>query len=384
MDLVPLVACAATGLTSGVLGTLLWSRRARTAAPAASAEPSSRTVSDDGGALLARAVAEHMPVAMLAYTETGLVRFANAMASELLFDGAPAVGQNFARLLEQAPPPVKQALGGSASSLFSTEHDGELQTFQVVRHKTRIGSELHILLLVNPLTSEVVRRELDVLKRVIRVMSHELNNSLATMLSLVSSGRFIAEHPERIGKLGAVLDGIEERTKHLQTFLAEYAALSRLPRPKAVEVPWDELLGRLSRQFPTLSVEGGDEAPGWFDPILVEQALINLLKNASEAQGSGLPLELVIRRRDDMIELGVLDRGPGFSDEALSFGLLPFFSTKPGGSGVGLALCRDVAESHGGALRIKSREGGGSAVFLALPVRDARRPRKFVLSLTRA
>jgi signal transduction histidine kinase len=207
---------------------------------------------------------------------------------------------------------------------------------------------------------------------------------LASMSSLVSSARFIIDHPNELDRLGRVLDGIEGRTTHLKHFLNEYAALSRLPRSRPREVPWRPLLARLQQLYPEARIGEPPAESGWFDETQIEQALINLLKNAIEAGGSPRDVELVFRRLDDAIELGVLDRGGGFSAEALQQGLLPFYSTKETGSGVGLALCREVADGHGGSLRIKARDGGGSAVYLVLALKAAPRAnRSLALSLTR-
>lgn len=90
----------------------------------------------------------------------------------------------------------------------------------------------------------------------------------------------------------------------------------------------------------------------------------------------------MFRDRPAALEIGVLDRGKGFSKEALQHGLLPFFSTKQGGSGLGLALCREIAEGHDGSLRVKAREGGGSAIYLTLPHREKQRGQGTSVALT--
>jgi len=343
-----------------------------------------RGASDDSASAPLAAIAEHLPIAVLLFTVDGRIRFANRRAHELLSAGEPLQGRNFLRLLANAPPEVAHALAGSTDALFSLNEDGNQQTFQMLRRDIDLDGSAHVLLLINALTREVARREVDVLKKVIRVINHELNNSLATMSSLVSSGRFIVENPDKLKNLGRVLDGIDDRTEHLQRFLSEYAQLSRLPKPRAAEVQWAPLLARLQTLYPDAQVGTPPPGPGWFDEVQVEQALINLLKNATEAGGSATEVRVVIRALDDSVEVGVLDRGTGFSHEALQQGLLPFYSTKEQGSGVGLALCREVADGHQGSLRIKNREGGGSAVYLVLPAGpdDSEPNRTLVLTLT--
>lgn len=327
-------------------------------------------------------VAEHIPVAVLLYTSDGRIRFANGPAQDLLFAGESALGKNFLQLLELAPAAVRDALLGATDALFTLDHEGESETFQMLRREVPVDGEVHFLLLINTLTREVSRREIDVLKKVIRVISHELNNSLASMTSLLGSARYIVGNPQNLPKLERVLDGLEERTRHLHHFLSEYAVLSRLPKPRPRDVLLERLVQRLKELFPETVFEQPVTTTAWFDETQVEQALINLLKNANEAGGPDDEVRLVFRDRPAALEIGVLDRGKGFSKEALQHGLLPFFSTKQGGSGLGLALCREIAEGHDGSLRVKAREGGGSAIYLTLPHREKQRGQGTSVALT--
>jgi len=371
MDPVLAGTCVGVGAILGGLVGARWGR-ART----------STAVEAPTGADPLECVAENLPAAIVLFAEGGGIRVANRAAETLLFAGQPLVGQNLIQLIANAPQAISQALTGVSDELFTLDEDGAPQTFLLLRREVLLDDAPHTLMLLNPVTREVARRELSVLKNVIRVISHELNNSLASMSSLLNSGRHIAANPDKLPKLGRVLDGLEERTQHLQRFLGEYATLSRLPATQPRRIAWAPMLSRLRLMYPHATIETPDDDTGWIDEAQVEQALINLLKNAQESGGAAEEVRVVFRLDGAKLEIGVLDRGTGFSSEALQQGLLPFYSTKENGSGVGLALCREVAEGHVGSLRIKNRDGGGSAVYLSLPASGQERAARTSVALS--
>jgi two-component system, NtrC family, nitrogen regulation sensor histidine kinase NtrY len=165
-----------------------------------------------------------------------------------------------------------------------------------------------------------------------------------------------------------VFDTIEERARHLGGFVQGYAHFAKLPVPQQAWVelaPFLEALGQHS-QF-RLAATSGSPARAWFDRAQVEQLLINLLKNAKEAGGDVEQVELVVESRGRDLRIEVRDRGPGMSDSVLANALLPFYSTKRSGTGLGLALAREIAEAHSGRLQLANRADGGLVVALSLP-----------------
>jgi nitrogen fixation/metabolism regulation signal transduction histidine kinase len=240
--------------------------------------------------------------------------------------------------------------------------------------------------MVKELTPELGRQEIDVWKNVIRIINHELNNSLAPISSMVHSARLIAQHPEQLGKLGRVFDTIEERTQHLTAFLEGYARFARLPKPRPDRVPWQPFLENLQALFPKAKVGAAPSTDGWFDAGQMQQTLINLLKNATEASGDDPQVELSVEMGEGGAAIiTVADRGSGMSDEVLKNALVPFFSTKEKGTGLGLALCREIVEAHRGKLRLARREGGGMEITSVLPGKaSVVVPRTARLTLTRA
>ncbi len=127
-------------------------------------------------------------------------------------------------------------------------------------------------------------------------------------------------------------------------------------------------MDKLLALWPSVQLVGAlPEEPAWFDPAQLEQVVINLLKNASESGGPPERVELsVVSLGVRGVRITVADRGPGMNPEVMERALVPFYSTKANGSGLGLTLCREIVEAHGGALRLENRDGGGLAVHVRL------------------
>jgi nitrogen fixation/metabolism regulation signal transduction histidine kinase len=318
-----------------------------------------------------RTMVEGVPLALVLYGDSGRIAFTNAAARELFFEGRAVEGQNFLSMLQAAPAPLRQALLTESDELFTVEVDKENETFHLSKRDFDFDGEPHTLLLVKHLTRELARQEAGIWKKVIRVMSHELNNSLAPISSLLHSARLISQHPEQLGKLARVVDVIEERTTHLRTFLDGYARFARLPSPQPAVVEWPRLLSGLQALYPQATFAPPPSRPGWFDAAQVEQVLINLMKNAQEAGGPPESVALEVGEAEGGFRLCVHDRGRGLAPEVLQNALLPFYTTKEKGSGLGLSLCREIIDAHRGRLRIENREGGGATVTVWLPGREA-------------
>lgn len=322
--------------------------------------------------LLLRTLLDASPLAIVFYADAGRIVYTNQSAQRIFFEGEAAEGQNFLRLVASGPAQFRPALLAALDEIVGFDIAGQRQTYHFSRRIIAYGNEPHTLLLVRELTREVARHELEVLKRVVRLISHEVNNSLAPVSSLVHSARQIVKAGERLERLDRVFHTIDERAKHLADFIAGYAALARLPRPQPQEVDWEHLLTRLRALYPQANMSAKAGSRAYFDPGQMEQALINLLKNANEAGGSLADVSLEVVCLDaGGAEVRISDRGRGFSAEGLQNALLPFYTTKAGGSGVGLALVREIVDAHGGYLTLGDREGGGALVTLRLPGRSA-------------
>ena len=186
------------------------------------------------------------------------------------------------------------------------------------------------------MTAELGRQEAEIWKRVIRIISHELNNSLAPISSLAHSGRLIAKDPEQLHRLEPLYASIRERVDYLTNFLEGYARFARLPKPRKQHVVWSEWLAGPRKLYHFEIPSDPPTRSGWFDPSQMQQVLINLLKNSYEASDDDPGVTVrVDRMPDGDARVQVLDRGQGMSEEVIRQALLPFYSTKQGGAGVG-------------------------------------------------
>jgi len=318
--------------------------------------------------LLLQTALDRSPAAIVLVNPLDRVVYANVEARRLFIGGERLKGLRFGDVLEQCPREMAQVLEEGADGLFTVEHEGERETYHVSRRRFTLNGQPHALYLLRRLTAELGRQEAEIWKQVIRVISHELNNSLAPISSLAHSAETISRDPERADRLPGIFSSIRQNTDHLKRFLEGYVRFARLPEPRRQPVSWKEFIERLRtiHSFDLLGTPPAEE--GWFDPAHMQQALTNLLKYAAEASDGRTEVAVRIARAGDGgTFIQVLDRGRGLSEEVMRRALLPFYSTKKGGAGLGLPLCREILEAHGGRIRIQNREGGGTVVTCWLP-----------------
>ena len=319
--------------------------------------------------LLLDTVMQNSPVALVLVDANDRIAYANLASRHLLSGGRSLQGLKFAEALTQSPEALRGAAAEESDSLFSTEIDGVDETFHLSQRAFILQGRTFRLYLLKRLTRELSRQEVSTWKKLIRVLSHELNNSLGPLSSLAHSGAEIARRGD-YASLPAVFSAIAERAEHLHQFVSGYAAFAKLPAPRPETVAWQQFVADLKGQQVFILPQPLPSKPGWFDRIQVEQALINLLKNAHEAGGAEAEVELSIVCAGGDQRIEVRDRGSGMSQTVLAQALLPFYSTKRSGTGLGLALAREIAEAHGGRIQLLNREGGGLIVALDLPWRS--------------
>jgi nitrogen fixation/metabolism regulation signal transduction histidine kinase len=304
---------------------------------------------------LVDSVVAGIDVAIFAIDEAGLLTLANPAACRLLQrDAASLVGQpareaGLAALLDADPEQVCERVFPGGAGLW-----------QVRRQDYRVVGRVHTLLFVSDLKQVLRSEELKAWRQLIRVISHEVNNSLGPIASVGGTLRKLLARETRDGDARDDLDGglaiIEERAIRLGEFIRRYAALARLPEPEKQVFDLAVLLRRLPGLTPACAVEllGPADAslPFFGDPGQIEPLLINLLTNAVEAGAS----RIALRWQGVPLHIAVVDNGRGVANPTNLF--VPFYTTKPSGSGIGLVLCRQIAEAHHGSLTIQNNADG--------------------------
>lgn len=330
--------------------------------------------------LLLDTMVQNTPVSMLLLANGGdgiqRVVFSNLAARKLLHNGWKLEGQRMQDVLETMPVELRDAIVRGGDSLFAVRQDDsddeeDEQVYHLSRRNFHLNGRPHDLLLIRLLTAELRRQEVQTWKKVIRVISHELNNSLAPIASLAHSGGELMRRG-KTERLEEVFATIEERARHLEGFIRGYARFAKLPQPQLQNVQWIQFLTSLQHQIPFRMQGIGDDLHSRVDIAQLGQALLNLLKNAHEAGGDAEPpnddVEVRLTRLPQWLRLEVLDRGKGMNEAVLQNALMPFYSTKRNGTGLGLALTREIVEAHGGRISLQNRREGGLCVAIFLPV----------------
>lgn len=323
---------------------------------------------------LLRTVMEEINIAIFAFDGDRRLRLANH-AGQLLLD-KPAE-----RILGRDAEEVglAECLGGEPARLLTIAFPGGSGRWGMRRTEFREGGRPHQLVVIADLSRTLREEELLAWQRLVRVLGHELNNSLAPIKSIAGSLSALLRSPRRAADweddMRSGLDIIGARAESLARFMQAYARLARLPQPTLAPCALRPLVQRVVALETRLAVRQFDDPDLTLscDAAQIEQLVINLVKNAVDAAleeraagRTAAGVRLRWRSVAGGVELLVEDDGPGIAQTTNLF--VPFFTTKPEGSGIGLVLCRQIAENHGGSLTLANREdASGCVATLRLP-----------------
>jgi two-component system nitrogen regulation sensor histidine kinase NtrY len=251
---------------------------------------------------------------------------------------------------------------------------GGVGRWEIRRGTFREGGMQHQLLVLTDLSQTLREEERSAWQRLLRVLGHELNNSLAPIKSV--AGRLAdlikrqPQPPDWRDDMHRGLEVISARADSLARFIESYSKLARLPQPRLASLNIGDLIKRvatLETRLP-VKVDYGPDMVVRADSVQLEQLLINLIRNAADASlETNGRVEVGWARHNGQLEVWVKDEGPGLANTANLF--VPFFTTKATGSGIGLVLSRQIAEAHGGTLTLENRvQSAGCKARLRLPV----------------
>jgi nitrogen fixation/metabolism regulation signal transduction histidine kinase len=325
-------------------------------------------------------VMTHISIGLLAFDATGKIDFINMSTRRLLgipntksIDEIAHVSQTMTDSLYSIRPGQKL--------LIKVEQDGELLQLSLAATEIRLSRVMIKLVSIQNIASELAEREMQAWQQLVRVLTHEIMNSVTPIASLASTARDLL-HPSTNGSspdrpsitmsskvaedLGSAVETIEKRSEGLVRFVQSYRRLTRIPKPTFRIVPVADIFRRVIQLMSSREDAKGVEFSSsvepeslelMADPDLLEQVLLNLMINALEsltehAHGE-INLTAILNDRGSII-IGVADNGSGIHQEALESIFIPFFTTKPEGSGLGLSLSRQIIRLHGGEISATS------------------------------
>lgn len=327
-----------------------------------------RLVAVEATALLSKVMHE-IDVAVFTFDQNQKLRLVNRAGERLLAKTA-------VRLLDRTAADLGLAdcLTGHSARTLQATFPGGIGRWAMRRSVFREHGIPHQLLVLTDLSKTLREEERQAWQRLLRVLGHELNNSLAPIKSIAGSMETLLNRESKgsdwMDDMKRGLGVISARTDALNRFMEAYARIARLPQPRLKDLaiaPFIDRVARLETRLP-VRIKPGPALVLQADADQLEQLLINLTRNAADAaleRDGGVSLSW--RTSSGQVEILIEDEGPGLANTANLF--VPFFTTKQGGTGIGLVLSRQIAEAHGGTLALENRsDTRGCIATLRLPI----------------
>jgi signal transduction histidine kinase len=315
-------------------------------------------------------VVQHVGIGLIAFTPDGAVELLNHAAKRLLQLG------HLRSIRDLRHPALVQALSSlqaGQKALVKLEEHGQALQLALCATRFRLRQQEYTLVSLQNIQGELEEQETDAWQRLIRVLTHEIANSITPITSLAATAHGLLEHPTpdpgQLADVREAVQTIQRRSHGLLRFVEDYRRLTRLPAPQFQLLPVSELFSRVELLMRPQLAEAGiafhaDTDPEALeltaDPEQIEQVLINLIRNSLQALEGRAGGRIELRARMDGrggVLVEVSDNGPGIVAEALERIFIPFFTTNPEGSGIGLSLCRQIMRLHRGTLSARSQPG---------------------------
>ncbi|OCQ19842.1 hypothetical protein A7985_18200 [Pseudoalteromonas luteoviolacea] len=269
-------------------------------------------------------------------------------------------------------PNLQIAITEQQTGLISFEQHDQKQSYYLSFKQVTLNQKPHQLLIFKNVSHELSQEEINMWKNAIRLISHELNNSLAPISSLTTSAKTMIEQNKHLALLPDILQTIDQRTTHLSEFIAQYARFARLPKPNFAYHDLAPLFAQVNKLYPFKMLAPLPVTHAYFDIAQMEQVLINIIKNAHESGSEVDEVAIKVVKDYTRLRIAIVDRGSGIIDGNHHQALQPFYSTKANGTGLGLSLCNEIIYAHQGQIKLKNRERGGLMVEFDIPLQDTK------------
>jgi len=321
--------------------------------------------------LLLRTVIEHIDVAIIALDSQNNIRLINPAAQKLLQIENQQTAPGLMNHLQQI-----QLFTSGHNQVLELKFGQQKGKFNVHVETYREGGEEQKLLFITDVRTLLRHEERQAWQNLVRVISHEINNSLTPIASISQTlTRLVSKDPNDKEVQQDLTDGlvlIAERANSLSSFVNSYKQITRLPEPSRTQVSFSQLIQKVVALFDqsNITVHGASHTALFCDQVQLEQVLINLIKNAQEAMENKDQIGQIginWKVEGGYFRLAITDEGSGIKNPENLF--VPFYTTKKAGTGIGLVLCRQIIEAHGGHLGLINREDGqGSQAVIEIPI----------------